>query len=403
MTDFSKLLSRRARDIEEPAIIRMAQKARDMREAGHDVVSLTIGEPDFDTPMHIQEAAAAAMASGNTHYSPMPGRLELRKALSEKLKSENNLDYGTDEIVICNGAKQALTNAFFALIDDEDEAVLIAPYWGAYAATVDAAGGKPIVVTTTAEEGFKVSPQALSDALSARTKFILLNSPCNPSGAVYTREELQALSDVVLAHPHVMVIADEIYEYITYGQEHVSIGSLAGMRERVLTINGFSKGFAMTGWRLGYVAAPREIASACARMQGMFTAGANPFVQLAGVEALKAGREDCERMTASYARRRDIVVRGLQTIPGINVRAPDGTFYIFPEVSTYLGTSVGNRKIETADDLCMWLLEDHGVALVPGGTFGAETCIRISFAASEEDIEEGMKRLAKALALLNPA
>ncbi|MGI9371546.1 MAG: aminotransferase class I/II-fold pyridoxal phosphate-dependent enzyme, partial [Hyphomicrobiales bacterium] len=237
--------------------------------------------------------------------------------------------------------------------------------------------------------------------LTPKSKFILLNSPCNPSGAVYNRQELEALADVVRSHPHVMVIADEIYEYIIYDTEHISIGSLPGMRDRVITVNGFSKGYAMTGWRLGYVAAPREIASACSRMQGMLTAGANPFVQLAGVEALNAGRKDCINMTASYRKRRDLVVQGLKAIPAINVSAPEGTFYIFPEISSYLGVSAGNQRIETAEELCMWLLNEHGLAIVPGGAFGADTCVRISFAASEKDIVEGIKRLEKALALLS--
>ena len=400
MTDFSKFLSRRALEIEEPAIIRMSRAAREMKEAGADVVGLTIGEPDFDTPMHIQEAASKAMAEGFTHYSPMPGMLELRQAVAEKLRDENGLGYSASEIVICNGAKQALTNAIFALINAGDEAILIAPYWAAYSATVEMADGTCVVLPTSAEAGFKISPDALDKAITPNTKLFFLNSPCNPSGAVYSRDELEGLAAVIRKHPHVMVLSDEIYEYITFGEPHISFASLDGMAERVITVNGFSKGFAMTGWRLGYLAASGELAVACARMQGMFTAGANPFVQLAGCAALAAGREDCQRMTASYEKRCGLVLRRLNAIPDLKVSAPQGTFYIFPDVSTYFGKTAGNQRINSAEEMCMWLLREHGLAVVPGESFGDGNCLRISFAASEADLEDGLSRFASALALL---
>jgi aspartate aminotransferase len=400
MTDFSKILSRRALDIEEPAIIRMARAAREMKEAGADIVSLTIGEPDFDTPMHIQEAASKAMADGFTHYSPMPGLQDLRQAISEKLRDENGLTYSANEIVICNGAKQALTNAIFALINKGDEAILIAPYWAAYAATVEMADGTCVVLPTSPETDFKISAEELDKAINPNTKILMLNSPCNPSGAVYSRAELEALAAIVRKHPHIIVISDEIYEYVMFGAKHVSIASLDGMADRVVTVNGFSKGFAMTGWRLGYLAASGELAIACARMQGMFTAGANPFVQMAGRAALLGGRDDCKRMTASYAKRRELVLARLATIADLKVRPPQGSFYIFPDVSAYFGRAAGNQRITSAEEMCMWLLRDHGLAVVPGESFGDGNCIRISFAASEADLEDGLGRLTGALALL---
>ncbi|MGI9484164.1 MAG: pyridoxal phosphate-dependent aminotransferase [Hyphomicrobiales bacterium] len=401
MTDFSKLLSRRAREIEEPAIIRMSRAARELQDQGKDIVGLTIGEPDFDTPEHIQKAGAQAIADGYTHYSPMPGMPELRAAVAEKLRTENGLDYGANEVVITNGAKQALTNAIFALIDRGDEAILVAPYWAAYAATVDTADGVNIVLPTMAENDFKISPDELETAITPKTKLFLLNSPCNPSGAVYSRPELEALADVVRRHPRITVISDEIYEYITFGAEHVSFASLEGMRERVITVNGFSKGYAMTGWRLGYLAAPGPLATACAKMQGMFTAGANQFVQIAGVEAIEDDRSATFEMTRSYEQRRDFVVEKLSATPELKVSAPEGTFYIFPDVSAYFGKSAGNHRVNTSEELCMWLLNEHGLAVVPGESFGDEKCLRISFAASQEDLEEGLARLTKAFAQLS--
>lgn len=401
MTDFSKLLSRRALNVEEPAIIRMAQAARELKAAGKDVISLTIGEPDFDTPEFIQEAATKAMADGFTHYSPMPGMPQLRNAVAEKLRNDNGLDYTADEIVISNGAKQSLSNAIFALIDKDDEAILAAPYWGAYAATVDAADGKIVVLPTSAENDFKISAEQLEAVITPRSKLFFLNSPGNPSGAVYSRSELEALAKVVRRHPRLFVISDEIYEYIIFGEPHVSIASLEGMRDRVITVNGFSKGFAMTGWRLGYLAAPSQLATACAKMQGMFTAGANQFVQIAGIEALKSGREASKRMSESYRKRRDIVLPKLKDIPNLKVSEPQGSFYAFPDVSTYFGKSAGNHRVNSSDELCSWLLDEHLLALVPGESFGDGNCLRISFAASEQELEEGLDRLAKALGQLS--
>lgn len=401
MTDFDQILSKSTRGVEDSIIIKMAQRARDLKSKGRDVVSLTIGEPDFDTPQFIKQAATDAMEAGFTHYSPMPGMPQLREALSVKLKAENGLNYSADEIVITNGAKQAITNAAFALLDTGDEVIMPTPFWVAYEGISVIAGGKPVILKTTSKDGFKMTPAALKAAVTDRTKLLIFSNPCNPSGAVYTRDELDALAEIVRAHPRMMVMSDEIYEYIVFDKPHVSFGTLEGMRERTITINGFSKGFAMTGWRLGFLAAAAPVAKACAKVQGTFTAGANAFVQMAGVKALEESREECRKMTASYHSRRDLISKLLADIPGVNVRPPDGTFYIFPDISAHLGKTAGNHRVETVEDLCMWLLEEHDVATVPGGAFGDPDCLRMSFACSEADIEKGIGRMKLALGLLS--
>jgi aspartate aminotransferase len=399
--DATKLLSRRATAVEEAAIIRMAQKARDLRAAGRDVVSLTIGEPDFDTPLQIQAAASDAMRQGFTHYAPVAGFPELRAAIARKLGSENGLDYGPNDIVLANGAKQAITNAVFALVEDGDEVILLAPYWIAYEGIVRMAGGKPIVLPSSIDNGFKTSAAQLEASIGPRTKLIFLNSPNNPSGAVHSRDELAALADVVRKHAQVMVIADEIYEHIAFDGPVVSIATLPGMRDRTVTINGFSKAYAMTGWRLGYGAAAEPVARAMAKIQGTFTAGANAFVQQAAIVALASGSEDVARMRDIYRRRREIVVTSLRSIPGVRVVEPAGTFYVFPDVSSYLGRRAGNHVIDTVDQLCDWLIDLHELATVPGTAFGNTACIRLSFAASEKDLERGLARLGAALRQLS--
>ena len=395
--DATKLLSLRTAAIEEAAIIRMAQKARDLRARGLDVVSLTLGEPDFATPDFIQEAAAAAMAEGFTHYSPVGGLPELRAAIAAKLGRENGLAYAPGEIVLANGAKQAITNAAFALIDEGDEVILLAPYWVAYDGIVRMAGGRPVVLRGGISEGFKASASRIAGAISPRTKLLLINSPNNPSGAVWSPAELEEIAGVVRAHDRLMVISDEIYEHIVFGTKGTSFASLPGMHERTVTVNGFSKSYAMTGWRLGYAAAPAPVAQAMAKVQGTFTAGANPFVQRAAIAALERGAADIERMREQYESRRGLVMAGLTDIPGVVARPPQGTFYAFPDVSAFLRRPLGGRRFETVDELCNWLIEEHGVAVVPGSAFGDDACIRISFAASEADIRKGLARLASAL------
>ena len=398
--DPAALLSPRGTAADEGAIIRMAQKSRDLRALGLDVVSLTVGEPDFDTPENIQDAASAAMKAGFTHYSPVQGIPELRAALSKKLKAENGLDYGPAEICLTNGAKQAIANAVLALIDAGDEVILLAPYWVSYEIIVGFAGGTPVVLHAGVDEDYKVPAARIAAAVTARTKLLILNSPCNPTGAVWSKIELEAIAAIVRAHPRMMVLSDEIYEYIMFEGEMASIGALPGMRERVITVNGFSKGFAMTGWRLGYTAAVAPITKAIAAMQGTLTAGANQFVQRAGIAALEGPRDAVEAMRLRYKSRRDVVLAGLRAIPGVKLAAIPATFYAFPDVSALLGRTAGNHVLDTSDRLCDWLLEEHGVATVPGTAFGAPGSIRLSFAASEQDIAKALARIAKGLGSL---
>jgi aspartate aminotransferase len=402
MTTFdpASLLVPRSQAADEGPIIRMSQRARELRAKGMDVVSLTLGEPDFDTPENIQAAATQAMKAGFTHYSPVMGIPELRAALSKKLKAENGLDYGPNDICVANGAKQAIANALLSIIGEGDEVIMLAPFWVSYEITVRFAGGTPVVLTAGVEENYKVPPRRIAEAITPRTKLIVLNSPSNPTGAVWTRAELEALAEVVKAHPRLMVLSDEIYEYIMFGGEMVSIGSLPGMIERTITVNGFSKGFAMTGWRLGYAAAPAPIAKAMSRMQSAISAGANQFVQRAAIAALEGPRDDVERMRRAYQKRRDMVLAGLRAIPGVRIDDIPATFYAFPDVSALLGRKAGNHVIDTADALCDYLLEQHGVATVPGVAFGAPGSIRLSFACSETEIAKAMERMQKALGAL---
>lgn len=403
MTSFdpASLLTARTLSADEGAIIRMAQKSRDLRARGMDVVSLTVGEPDFDTPDNIQQAATAAMKAGFTHYSPVQGIPELREALSRKLKTENGLDYSPSEICLTNGAKQAIANAILSLIDEGDEVVMLAPFWVSYEITVRFAGGTPVVLSSTVDENYKVPAERIAAAVTSRTKLLILNSPCNPTGAVWSAPELEQIASIVRAHPRMMVLSDEIYEYIVFDGRMASIGTLPGMRQRTITINGFSKGFAMTGWRLGYSAAVEPVTRAMVRMQSTITTGANQFVQRAAIEALEGPRDDVERMRQRYQNRRDMVLKGLRSIPGVKIGDIPATFYAFPDVSALLGRKAGNHVLDTTDRLCDWLLDEHGVATVPGTAFGAPGSIRLSFAASEAEIEKALSRLATALTSLS--
>jgi aspartate aminotransferase len=390
--DAASCLSRRTAAVEEAAIIRMAERARDLQAKGRSIVSLTLGEPDFDTPAHIQAAATEAMRQGHTHYAPVAGIPALRRAISKKLEAENGLQYSESEIVLANGAKQAITDTVFATIDEGDQAILLAPYWVAYEGILRMAGAVPVILRAGIAEGFKVSAARIRDAITPRTKLLFINSPNNPSGAIYAQEELEEIALVLRGHPRLLVISDEIYEYIEFMGKVPSIGALPGMRDRTITVNGFSKSFAMTGWRLGYAAAPAPLAKAIAKVQGTFTAGANAFVQHAAIAALEGGRGDVMRMKESYLRRRAITVAGLRRIEGFKVSEPQGTFYAFPDVSSLLGRD----GLMTVDALCDWLLDTHGLAVVPGSAFGDDRCIRISFAAGEADLKEGLGRLAQA-------
>ena len=398
--DATSLISARVSAVEEAAIIRMAQKARDLRSQGKDIVSLTLGEPDFDTPAIVQQAATKAMAEGFTHYAPVAGIPELRQALAEKFARENQISYSPDEIALTNGAKQAITNAIHALIDEGDEVILLAPFWVAYEAIVRMVGGKPIILHAGADENFKVPASRIAAAITQKTKLLMINSPCNPSGAVFSTDELQAIAKLVEDNPRLMVLADEIYEHILFDGKLTSFASLPGMKQRTITINGFSKAYAMTGWRLGYAAAPLPIIRAMVKVQSAFTAGANFFVQKAAITALEQAGDEARAMCQSYRQRRDLMIAGLKAIPGIQIESPPATFYAFPDVSAFLGKKSGNHVMDNVDMLCDWILEEHGLASVPGSAFGDAKCLRLSFASSEADIQKGIERLSLALTSL---
>jgi len=396
-----QLLAARTSATDEGAIGRMAQRSRDLRAKGEDIVSLTLGEPDFDTPLHIQDAATAAMRAGFTHYSPVPGLPELRQALARKFKNENGLDYDPSQISVGNGAKQVIVNAVMSLVEPGDEVIMLAPFWVSYAITVKLAGGTPVILPAGVEEGYKTPAARIAAALTPRTKLLMLNSPCNPTGALWSESELAEIARLVADHPRLLVLSDEIYEYIVFdGQAH-SFAALPGMIERTITVNGFSKGFAMTGWRLGYAGAPAAITRAMTVMQSNNTAGVNPFVQRAGIVAIEGPRDEVQRMRERYRARRDMVLAALRAMPGVRIGDIPATFYAFPDVSEALGRKAGNHVLDTSDRLCDWLLEEHGVATVPGTAFGAPNSIRLSFAASEADIEKALARLAKAFASLS--
>jgi aspartate aminotransferase len=398
--DTATMLSSRGASADEGAIIRMSQRTRELRAKGRDVVALTLGEPDFDTPKNIRDAATRAMDQGHTHYAPVAGIPELREAIARKLQAENGLAYQASNIVLANGVKQAINNAILSIIGPGDEVIIPAPFWLSYEASVRFAGGTPVILPATVEEGYKVPAARIAAALTERSKLLIINSPSNPSGAVWSRAELQAAAGLVTSHPRLMVMSDEIYEYILFDGEVTSFGTLPDMLERTITLNGFSKGFAMTGWRLGYAAAPGPIAKAMASMQSIISAGANAFVQHAAIEALNGPRDDVRLMRETYRQRRDNVLAALSTMKGVRIGAIPATFYAFPDVSGALGKKAGNHVVNTTEELCDWLLEEHGVATVPGSAFGAPHSIRLSFATSDENLGKGLARLGAAFASL---
>lgn len=394
-------VSNRIKNLKESATIKMAQMARELKAQGHDVISLSLGEPDFDTPDAIKEAAKKALDDGFTKYTPVPGLLPLREAISKKFKEENDLDYAPNQIVVSNGAKQCIANLSLSLLDEGDEAIILAPYWVSYYEIIRLSGAKPVLVTADISQDYKVSAAQIQAAITDKTKLILFSSPCNPTGSVYSKEELQAIVDVVAPHENIFVASDEIYEYINFTTKHKSIGSFPELKDRAITINGFSKGYAMTGWRLGYMGAPQWLAAACTKMQGQFTSGANSFSQQAAIYALEADLEPTNEMKAAFLRRRNMVIKLLKEIDGMQVNEPEGAFYIFPDISSFFGKSVGDTAINNADDYCTYLLETAHVAVVSGSAFGAPNCFRISYAASDEQLQEAMKRIKEASAKLS--
>jgi aspartate aminotransferase len=387
--------------MKESATIMMAQKARELAEKGYNVINLSLGEPDFDTPAHIKEAAKKALDEGHTKYTPVPGILTLREAISKKFLRDNDLLYTPDQIVVSNGAKQSIANVMLSVINPGDEVIVLSPYWVSYIEIIRLAGGIPVVVSAGIERDFKISGDQLKAALTEKTKALIFSSPCNPTGSVYEREELEALAQVLREAPDVLVLSDEIYEYINFISEHVSIASLPGMKERTVTINGFSKGFSMTGWRLGYIGAPLEIAKACAKIQGQFTSGANSFSQVAAITALEADMQPTYEMKAAFLDRRKLMLDLIEEIPGLKCHIPHGAFYLFPDISELFGMSSGDYQINSAKDFAFYCLETAHVAFVDGTAFGAPNCIRISYAASNENLIEAMKRIYAAVKRLS--
>ncbi|WKN45286.1 pyridoxal phosphate-dependent aminotransferase [Tunicatimonas pelagia] len=395
-------LSERIQKLAESATIAMAQKAREYKAKGINVISLSLGEPDFKTPQHIQEAAKAAIDEGKYFgYSPVPGYLDLRQAIADKLQRDNNLTYSPNQIVVSTGAKQSIANVFMCLLNPGDEVIVYAPYWVSYAEIIKVAEGVPVPIVGTLENNFKATTEQLKEAITSRTKAVIFSSPSNPTGSVFTREEMEAMADVLRQHPNIYVVADEIYEFINFQNEHVSIAALPGMYDNTVTINGFSKGYAMTGWRLGYIAAPEWIAKACGKIQGQFTSGPNSITQRAAIAALTGDMSSTQEMKAAYQRRRDLVLELLQDVPGVETYVPTGAFYLFPDISAYFGKSDGETTIENASDLCMYILNKAHVSLVTGEAFGAPNCIRMSFAASDEQLKEAIGRIKEALSQLN--
>lgn len=393
-------LSTRLDRFKEPETLKMAKLGRELRAKGCDVIDLSLGEPDFDTPEHIKEAAKKAIDDNWSHYPPVAGYLDLREAVCHKFKRDNNLDYKPENIVVSTGAKQSLANAVLAVVDKGDEVVIPTPFWVTYSEIVKLGEGTAKLVHTTLEQGYKINPQQLEEAITPKTRLFIFSSPCNPSGAVYTRDELRGLADVFLRHPQVFIISDEIYEYINFGQGHESIAQFPELKDRVIIINGLSKGFAMTGYRLGYIAAQADVAKACEKLQGQFTSGANAVTQRAAIVALTGDLRPSRQMTEEFTRRRARILEILKEIPGIRCAVPDGAFYVFPVISQYFGRKNGDEVIKDSDDLCMYLLNSAHVSVVTGRAFGEPTCVRISFANSMQNIEKGMKRIKDALASL---
>lgn len=394
------LLSDRINALSESQTLAMTKKSRELAAKGHNVINLSIGEPDFQTPQHIKDAAKQAIDDGFTFYTPVSGIPDLRQAIADKLRRDNNLDWKAENIVVSTGAKQSLANVLLCLLNPGDEVIIFSPYWVSYSELVKLAEGEAVLLEGSFENDFKATAEQLEKAITPRTKVIMYSSPSNPTGSVFTESELRAIADVVARHEHVFVMADEIYEYINYEPGYFSLGSIPAIKDRVITVNGFSKGFAMTGWRVGYIAAAKWLADACDKIQGQVTSGTCSIAQKAAVAAMKGDLSSTQEMTAAYQRRRDLVIELMNDIPGFKTFVPKGAFYVFPDVSELFGKSDGENTIHNADDLCMYLLNYAYVSLVTGEAFGAPNCIRLSYAASEESLREALRRVKEQVAKL---
>ena len=393
-------LSDRLNRLAPSATLAMSQRSSELKAQGVDVINMSVGEPDFNTPDHIKAAAIRAVEENYSRYSPVPGYPALKQAIVQKLKRENGLDYAPSQILCSNGAKQSVCNAIMALVNAGDEVIIPAPYWVSYPQMVLLAEGTPVFVEATIEQDFKITPQQLEAAITPNTRALILCSPSNPTGSVYSREELEALKDVLLRHPRVIVLADEIYEHINYVGQHASIAQFADIKDRVVVINGVSKAYAMTGWRIGFIAAPEWIVKGCNKLQGQYTSGPCSVSQKAAEEAFAGPQECVEVMRQAFERRRDLIVKLAKEIPGLEVNRPEGAFYLFPKCSSFFGKKDGDRVINSSTDLAMYLLEVGHVATVGGDAFGSPECFRMSYATSDENIIEAMRRIKDALSKL---
>ena len=394
-------LSNRLNRLAPSATLAMSQKSSEMKAQGIDVINMSVGEPDFNTPDHIKEAAKKAVDDNWSRYSPVPGYPDLRKAVVEKLKRENGLDYSVSEILVSNGAKQAVCNAVMALVDDGDEVIIPAPYWVSYPQMALLAGGTPVHIPAGFEQNFKITPAQLEAAITPKTRMLILCSPSNPTGSVYSREELEGLANVLRKHPEVYVLADEIYEHINYVGKHESIAQFPGMKEQTIIINGVSKAYAMTGWRIGYMAAPEWIVKGCNKLQGQYTSGPCSVSQKAAEAAYLLSQDCVEEMRVAFERRRNLIVELAKDIPGLEVNVPQGAFYLFPKCTSFYGKTDGERTIQNSTDLAMYLLEVGHVATVGGDAFGDPECFRMSYATSDDNIREAMRRIKDCLSRLH--
>ena len=393
-------LSNRLNRLAPSATLAMSQKSSEMKAQGIDVINLSVGEPDFNTPDHIKAAAKKAVDDNYSRCAPVPGYPDLRKAISAKLKNENGLDYSPSEILVSNGAKQSVCNTIMALVNEGEEVIIPAPYWVSYPQMVKLAGGEPVIVNAGFEQNFKMTPEQLEAAITPKTRMLILCSPSNPTGSVYSQQELAALAEVILRHEDLFVLADEIYEHINYVGEHASIAKVEGMRERAIIVNGVSKAYAMTGWRIGYIAAPEWIVKGCNKLQGQYTSGPCSVSQKAAEAAYTLDQECVETMRQAFQRRRDLIVELAKDIPGLEVNVPEGAFYLFPKCSSFFGKTDGKHTISNSTDFAMYLLEEGHVATVGGDAFGDPECFRMSYATSDDNIREAMRRIKETLAKL---
>ena len=386
--------------LSESATLAMAQMARELKASGVDIISLSLGEPDFDTPAELKQAGIDSINANETHYTPVPGTQRVRDAIAKKFKRDNGLVYNSNQIVVSTGAKQSLANVILSIVNPGDEVILPAPFWVSYVELIKVAGGIPVILPTSIKEDYKINPEALEAAINEKTSMMIYSSPCNPSGSVYTKEETAALADVLRKHDNMFTISDEIYELINFTPKHASLAAEPGMMDRVITVNGVSKGFAMTGWRLGYIGAPKWIADACTKIQGQFTSAPCSIAQAAAATAVEADPSITKSMVAAFLRRRNAMHASLSKVPGINLNLPMGAFYLFPDVSELFGKSFNGKSLNNSDDVAMFLIEEAHVATVSGAAFGTPECIRISYAAADEVLEEAVRRIEAAVSKL---